>query len=226
MLKQSFENLMCKSWLEHLWPALSSLKMKSSYAAIKKDKSRGCKVFPKYEDTFNAFKYTPWDDVKVVIIGKDPYCAEGMSHGLAFSTQSDDTPTPLKNILKEVENDVYDGFNLNRSVTNDLTSWTSQGVLLLNTSLTVKMGWPGSHLKYWEAFTVHTIKELNEWKSGVIYLLWGIDAQAFKKHINLDQNHILEASNASSFEFLGCKHFSKTNELLLSMNGENSKIIW
>ena len=160
MVKQSFNNLMDKSWLEHLWPALSSPKMKTGYAHIRNDKAKG-KVFPKYEDTFNAFKYTPWDDVRVVILGQDPYHTEGMAHGLAFSTQSDSTPPSLRNILKEVEDDVYDGFNLQRSITNDLTSWAEQGVLLLNTALTVKLGWPGSHLHHWEDFTKHVIEELS-----------------------------------------------------------------
>ena len=229
MVKQSFDNLMDKSWLEHLWPALSSPKMKTGYAHIRNDKAKG-KVFPKYEDTFNAFKYTPWDDVRVVILGQDPYHTEGMAHGLAFSTQSDRTPPSLRNILKEVEVDVYEGFNLQRSVTNDLTSWAEQGVLLLNTALTVKLGWPGSHLHHWEDFTAHTIKELSRWKSGVIYLLWGAKAQAFKKYINTEHNHVLETTHPSPFSahkgFLGCKHFSKTNEILRNMNGKESRIKW
>ena len=100
MVKQSFDNLMDNGWLERLWPALSSPKMKTGYAHIRNDKAKG-KVFPKYEDTFNAFKYTPWDDVRVVILGQDPYHTEGMAHGLAFSTHSDSTPPSLRNILKE-----------------------------------------------------------------------------------------------------------------------------
>lgn len=229
MVKESFSNLMDEGWLEHLWPALSSPKMKAGYTHIKNDKTRG-KVFPKYEDTFNAFKYTSWDNVKVVILGQDPYHTEGMAHGLAFSTKNDSTPPSLRNILKEVENDVYDGFNIKRSITNDLTSWADQGVLLLNTALTVKLGWPGSHLAHWEEFTAHTMKELNEWKSGVIYLLWGAKAQEFKKYINLEQNYVLETTHPSPFSahkgFLGCKHFSKTNELLRNINGKKSEIIW
>lgn len=228
--KENFEPLMDIGWLEHLWPALSSSKMKSNYALIGNEKKKGYHIFPKYTDTFNAFKYTPWNKVRVVILGQDPYHTTGMAHGLAFSTQSDSTPPSLRNILKEVEDDVYDGFNLQRSVTNDLTSWAEQGVLLLNTALTVKLGWPGSHLHHWEDFTAHTLKELSRWKSGVVYLLWGAKAQGFKKYINTKQNHVLETTHPSPFSahkgFLGCKHFSKTNEILRNMNGKEEEIVW
>lgn len=227
--KEKFEKLMDKGWLEHLWPALSSSQMLETYQMLRKEKEK-YHIYPAYEDTFNAFKYTPWDDVRVVILGQDPYHTPGMAHGLAFSTLSDSCPPSLRNILKEVENDVYDGFNIPRSVTHDLTSWAEQGVLLLNTALTVRLGWPGSHLTYWQYFTQYVLEELSKYKTGVVYLLWGAKAQEYKQFINQNTNHILETSHPSPFSarkgFLGCGHFSKTNEILEQINGKEGRITW
>lgn len=223
--KENFKDLMEVRWLEELWPALASPQMHKVYHSLRHEKMKGYKILPDYKDTFNAFKFTPWDKVRVVILDEQPHQRQ-LAHGLAYSTQSDICPPSLKNILTEVENDVYDGFNLIRSITHDLTPWAEQGVLLLNTALTVQLGWPGSHNYLWEYFTEYVLKKLSANKTGIVYLIWGDKVQKYKPFINEKFNHILEAAHPSTRDFLGCKHFSKTNDILVDMNGEDAKIEW
>jgi uracil-DNA glycosylase len=215
--KDNFKELMDISWLEHLWPVLSSKEMQDTFDNLRKEKSKGYTILPDYKDTFNAFKYTPWDNVKVVILGRGPHIQKYQDHGLALSTQSNTCSEILQHTIDEVEIDVYNGFDLQRSATYDLTPWASQGVLLLNIALTTRLGWHGSHKDLWEHFTIYVLKELSIWKTGVVYMLWGPEIQKFKPFINEKTNHIIEVDK---YNPLGSKCFSTTNKILNEINGE------
>ncbi len=179
-------------------------------------------VFPKKEDVFNAFNCTPFDNVKVVIIGQDPYHEEGQAHGLAFSVL-DPTPVPksLLNIYKELNNDL----NIPISNSGNLSSWAKQGVLLINSVLTVKKGIANSHKnKGWEQFTDAVISKINSEKENVVFLLWGNDAKKKGFAIDETKHFVLKAPHPSPLSayhgFFGCKHFSQTNEILQKTGSE------
>lgn len=173
-------------------------------------------VYPNMNDIFNALKLTSFKDTKVVIIGQDPYHGFGQAHGLCFSVKKGVVPPPsLKNIYKELKSDV--GFEIPSH--GELTSWAKQGVLLLNNVLTVREGLPNSHKgKGWEIFTDRVIGELNKKETPVVFLLWGANAQkkaeiiTNPKHFKLMTVHPSPLS--ASRGFFGCRHFSKTNEIL------------
>ena len=182
-------------------------------------------IYPKQEDLFNAFKYTKYEDVKVVILGQDPYHEIGQAHGLAFSVlEGVKFPPSLKNIFKELNNDLA----IETPKSGNLTKWANEGVLLLNTVLSVEGGKAGSHQnKGWESFTDRIIEVLNEREKPIIYVLWGNFAKSKKKLIS--NNHIiLEAAHPSPLSayhgFFGCKHFSKINEIL--KNNNQKEIDW
>ncbi|TEW53639.1 uracil-DNA glycosylase [Psychromonas sp. RZ22] len=184
-------------------------------------------IYPAEEDRFKAFLLTELENVKIVILGQDPYHGEKQAHGLSFSVpEGIKLPPSLRNIYKEIADD------LSRTVmpeSGDLTLWAKQGVLLLNTVLTVEKGRAGSHRKQgWEQFTDNVIKHINEHKQGVVFLLWGSDAIKKSKIIDAQQHHILTSvhpSPLSSYRgFFGCKHFSKANQLLLAQG--DSAINW
>lgn len=173
-------------------------------------------IYPPASKIFSSFNYTPFDKVKVVIIGQDPYHGDGQANGLCFSV-NDGVPQPpsLQNIFKELNSDL----NLPVPKTGNLESWAKQGVLLLNATLTVRANQPGSHQKQgWEQFTDSAIKILSDKKKGLVFLLWGKFAQAKEILIDTSKHHILKAPHPSPFSvhsgFFGCKHFSKTNALL------------
>jgi len=174
-------------------------------------------VYPPGKLIFNAFDKTPFDKVKVVIIGQDPYHGTGQAHGLCFSVPYGvQLPPSLINIFKELHSD------LGIPVPNhgNLESWTKQGVLLLNATLTVRKDNAGSHQgKGWERFTDSVIKKISDYKENVVFLLWGKYAQAKESLIDPSKNYILTAPHPSPFSansgFFGCKHFSRTNELLI-----------
>lgn len=176
-------------------------------------------VYPKYSDIFACLRLTDYDDVKVVILGQDPYHGEGEAHGLCFSVRENiKTPPSLVNIFKELENDL----NVKR-VNSDLTDWAKQGVLLLNSIMTVIKDSPLSHKeKGWEIFTDNIIKYLNEREKPVIFLLWGSYARSKKSLINLNKHFVLEAPHPSPLSahrgFFGSKPFSKINEILIQNN--------
>lgn len=179
-------------------------------------------IYPDMYDIFNALKHTSYNDVKVVIIGQDPYHGPNQAHGLCFSVQKGVIPPPsLKNIYKELQTDV--GFTIPEH--GDLTSWAKQGVLLLNATLTVQAGLAASHKgKGWEIFTDNIISLINKREKPVVFLLWGGFARA-KKALITNKNHlILECAHPSPLSayngFFGSKHFSKTNEFLKSNNIE------
>lgn len=184
-------------------------------------------IFPKQHLIFNAFNTTPLNDVKVVIIGQDPYHSyeeiNGTiiphAHGLSFSVPqtAKKTPPSLKNIFKELKEDL--GYKI--PTHGDLTTWANQGILLLNATLSVRAHEAGSHQKKgWETFTNNVIKKLAEEKDGLIFLLWGKFAQQKELLINTDKHHVLKAAHPSPFSayngFYGCKHFSSTNKILTS----------
>ena len=177
-------------------------------------------IYPKGGDTFSAFNLCSFNSTKVVVIGQDPYHGSGQAHGLSFSVPIGIKPPPsLKNIFKELHTD------LNFEIPNhgDLTSWAQQGVLLLNATLTVRAKQAASHQKKgWEQFTNRVIKEISDKKEGIVFLLWGKFAQDKEVLIDSTKHHILTAPHPSPFSahsgFFGCKHFSKTNYLLLQQN--------
>lgn len=176
------------------------------------------KVFPNYEELFSAFRYTPLNDVKCVILGQDPYHNDNQAHGLAFSVNYDVAiPPSLNNIYKELIDDVG-GFIPNNGY---LVKWARQGVLMLNTVLTVRAHEPNSHRKVgWEKFTDAVIKILNTQNRPIVYLLWGKPAQTKAKVLDNDKHLILESTHPSPLSayrgFLGCKHFSKANDFLIN----------
>ena len=173
-------------------------------------------VYPDMYDIFNAFKYTPYSKVKVVILGQDPYHNVGQAHGLAFSVKPDvEIPPSLKNIFKEMHDDI--GFCIPKS--GYLKKWADNGVFLLNTTLTVRAHSANSHKGLgWETFTDNIISELNNRKDPIVFLLWGANARSKAKLITNKSHLVLEAPHPSPLSayngFFGCKHFSKTNEFL------------
>lgn len=179
-------------------------------------------IYPRKEDIFEAFKLTPYKEVKAVIIGQDPYHGKGQSHGLAFSVQRGvPIPPSLRNIYKELKED------LDIPVPNNgyLEKWARQGVLLLNTSLTVREGQPNSHQKIgWEIFTDKVIKLLNKRDNPIVFILWGNNAKSKEKYINKNKHHIIKSFHPSPLSasrgFFGTRPFSRTNDFLKSLGEE------
>ena len=176
-------------------------------------------IYPKKEDIFNAFKI-PYSDVKVVILGQDPYHGEGEAHGYAFSCLKKPIPPSLKNIYKELHSDL----GVEKDMTNgDLTPWANQGVMLLNAGLTVEKDKPNSHKDLgWNKFTDTVISKLNEREDPVVFILWGNFAREKAKLITNPQHLVIESAHPSPFSarngFFGSKPFSKTNEFLKRNN--------
>lgn len=181
-----------------------------------KGQYRDYKVYPSMYDIFNALKHTPYEQVRVVILGQDPYHQPGQAHGLCFSVKKGVQPPPsLKNIYKELQAEL----GIEPPDHGDLTSWAKQGVLLLNTVLTVRDSEPTSHRgKGWEQFTDHIIDLLNQRQEPMVFLLWGSHARAKKERITNPAHLVLEAPHPSPLSahsgFFGCGHFKKTNEFL------------
>jgi uracil-DNA glycosylase len=190
-----------------------------SLRAFLKDEYRKKTIYPGMHDIFNAFKYTDYKDVKVVIVGQDPYINPGEAHGLAFSVQpSASVPPSLANIFKELETDML-CFIPNNGC---LIPWAEQGVMLLNAALTVERGKSRSHAgKGWETFTDAVLGMLNDREQPTVFLLWGRDAQVKGSKIDNPLHIILRAAHPSPLaggKFFGCKHFSQANDFL-KING-------
>jgi uracil-DNA glycosylase len=174
-------------------------------------------IYPPGKLVFNAFDQTPFDNVRVVILGQDPYHSPGQAHGLCFSVPPGVAhPPSLMNIYKELKNDL--GIQIPRH--GNLEKWAQQGVLLLNATLTVRANQAGSHQgKGWEQFTDSVIKKISEERAGIVFLLWGKYAQAKETLIDQNKHYILKAAHPSPLSayngFIGCRHFSKTNDLLI-----------
>lgn len=206
----------CNDWLEPLKPEFSKEYYKKLYYTIM-DEYKKHLVFPPADDVFNAYSLTPLKDVKVVIIGQDPYHNVGQAHGLCFSVRPDvEIPPSLVNIYKELQDD------LGCYIPNNgyLVKWAKQGVLLLNTVLTVRAHQANSHRGLgWEEFTDATIRVLNEQDRPIVFILWGSPAQKKKTMLNNPKHLILEAPHPSPLSayrgFFGSKPFSKTNEFLI-----------
>ncbi len=173
-------------------------------------------IYPDMYDIFNALRYTSYSDVKAVMIGQDPYHGEGQAHGLCFSVKKGvEVPPSLKNMYKELESDI--GFKAPRH--GELVEWANQGVLMLNAVLTVRAGEANSHKGMgWEKFTDRVIELLNEREKPIVFLLWGGNARRKKELITNPNHTVLEAAHPSPLSayngFFGCRHFSKTNEIL------------
>lgn len=187
---------------------------------IKSEKSAGKIIYPAQNNIFNAIALTPFLNTKVVIIGQDPYHNPGQAHGLSFSVPLGITPPPsLKNIFKELNSDC----NIPISKQGCLEKWAKQGVLLLNSVLTVEENKPGSHAKIgWQTFTDNIIKNLNQHPEPIVFLLWGAYAQQKELLIDTQKHFILKTAHPSPLSahrgFLGCQHFSKANALLKKSN--------
>lgn len=174
-------------------------------------------IYPSSANIYNAFKKTSYDDVKVVILGQDPYHEEGQANGLAFSVNNGvKMPPSLKNIFKELQDDIGGELRTNP----DLTDWAKQGVFLLNSSLTVIEGRPNSMADIWNTFTDSIIKLLNSKEKPIVFVLWGKNARDKKKLIDTDKHFIIESAHPSPLSayrgFFGSKPFSKVNEYLIS----------
>lgn len=184
---------------------------------VANERSNGKMIYPAQKDVFNAFRFTPFSDIKVVILGQDPYHGPNQAHGLSFSVLPGIKPPPsLQNMYKELANDIA-GFQIPHH--GYLGYWAEQGILLLNNVLTVQAGQAHSHAKIgWEEFTDHVIDVINKNLSGVIFLLWGSPAQKKGQFIDRQKHHVLTAVHPSPLSahrgFFGCQHFSKTNVIL------------
>ena len=206
-LGNDWDNILADEWQKPYYLELRRF-LKSEYSTQT--------VYPNMNDIFNALRLTSFKDTKVVIIGQDPYHGFGQAHGLCFSVIKGVVPPPsLKNIYKELKSDV--GFEIPNH--GELTSWAKQGVLLLNNVLTVREGSPNSHKgKGWEIFTDRVIGELNKKETPVVFLLWGANAQKKAEIITNPKHYKLITVHPSPLSasrgFFGCKHFSKTNEIL------------
>jgi uracil-DNA glycosylase len=206
------------SWKNLLAPEFSKPYFRQIVHHLKTEKSQGKTIYPPGPFIFNAFNSTPVDQVKVVILGQDPYHGPGQAHGLCFSVQKGVPPPPsLVNIFKELNSDI--GMPIPDH--GDLSHWAGQGVFLLNASLTVRASEPMSHARIgWAQFTDTVIQTLAASRENLVFLLWGKFAQEKVRLIDESRHHILKAAHPSPLSahngFFGCRHFSKTNQYLLS----------
>lgn len=203
----SWDELLKNEWNEEYYLSLRAF-LASEY--------RTQVIFPPMNDIFNAFKLCAYEDVKVVILGQDPYHGEGQAHGLAFSVKKGvEAPPSLKNIFKELSDDL----GIQPPAHGCLEGWAKQGVFLLNTALTVRRGQPLSHRgKGWEVFTDHVISLLSAREKPMVFLLWGSNARSKKALIDRSKHLVLEAPHPSPLSafagFFGCRHFSQANAFL------------
>jgi uracil-DNA glycosylase len=216
---------MHESWLAVLGDELEQPHMLELRGFLVSEVEAGRRFYPPADKVFNALTLTPFDDVRVVILGQDPYHGAGQAMGLCFSVPAGvPLPPSLRNIYEELVTDT----GVPRPATGDLTPWAERGVLLLNAVLTVSPGKPASHAgKGWERFTDRAISELSSRRDGVVFLLWGRYAQEKGARVDATRHHVLTASHPSPYSvagFTGCRHFSKANALLES-NG-TSGIDW
>ncbi len=211
-----------KSWKTVLKEEFDKAYFQQIVIFLKAEKTAGKIIFPPGRFIFNAFNKTPFSKIKVVLLGQDPYHNPGQAHGLSFSVPEGITKPPsLVNIFKELESDL----GIPSPKNGNLEKWAQQGVMLLNASLTVRQNEPGSHSKIgWLQFTDSVISKISAQKQGIIFLLWGKFAQDKQALIDETKHYVLKAAHPSPFSadkgFFGCRHFSKTNELLLLQNKE------
>ncbi len=214
-----------KSWKDALADEFGKPYFESLVRYLHSEKVAGQKIYPPGSQIFRAFELTPLENLKVVILGQDPYHGPGQAHGLSFSVSAGvPAPPSLKNIFKEIETDL----GVKMSGYPDLEKWARQGVLLLNAVLTVRAGQPASHSKIgWQEFTDAVIRYISDNCEGVVFLLWGNFARTKSALIDRSKHHVLEAAHPSPLArgaFFGCRHFSQTNALLAGMG--KSLIDW
>jgi uracil-DNA glycosylase len=204
------------SWTDVLAGEREQPYFKELLKFVEHERTAGKVIYPKNSEVFNALSYTPFCSVKVVILGQDPYHGPNQAHGLCFSVKPPTPPPPsLVNIFLELKKDL----DMPRPAHGCLESWAKQGVLLLNSVLTVEEGKPGSHAnRGWERFTDRIIRELNDRREHLVFLLWGAYAQKKAGFVNRSKHLVLEAPHPSPLSahrgFLGCRHFSKANGYL------------
>lgn len=209
-----------KSWKSVLGEELEKPYMQELKSFLENEIKAGKNIFPPQTDVFEAFRLTPFKDVKVVILGQDPYHGQGQAHGLCFSVRNGvKFPPSLQNIFKELKDDI--GIDLPEN--GCLESWARQGVLLLNTVLTVEEGKANSHMNQgWEKFTDKVIEVLNEEKEHLVFILWGNPAQKKARHVSEEKHFLIKSVHPSPLSvyrgFSGSKPFSKTNEYLRKHN--------
>ena len=207
-----------ESWKKILKDEFQKTYFQQIVTFLKTEKAAGKIVYPPGPLIFNAFDKTPFRNVKVVLLGQDPYHNKGQAHGLSFSVPDGvKKPPSLANIFKELHDDV----GIQTPASGNLEKWAANGVLLLNAALTVRQNEPGSHSKIgWLQFTDTVISKISEEKKGVVFLLWGKFAQDKQTLIDETKHHVLKAAHPSPYSadkgFFGCRHFSKTNKLLAS----------
>lgn len=226
-IRNTFNEYQYMSWSNFINEQQQQNYFKVLQQFIEQEQKLGKTIYPKESERFAAFKLTELEKTKIVILGQDPYHGEGQAHGLSFSVpEGVKLPPSLRNIYKELADD------LQWSVTpesGNLTDWAKQGVLLLNSVLSVEKANAGSHAKQgWEQFTDNVIKHVSDINEGVIFLLWGSYAIKKSNLIDTDKHHILTAVHPSPLSayrgFFGCKHFSKANNLLIEQ--KKSIINW
>lgn len=206
------------TWQDALATEKQQLYFLEMLTFIARKRASGIKIYPSQKDVFNAFRFTELLAVKVVIIGQDPYHGHNQAHGLSFSVRPGiPTPPSLINIYKELVTDIP-GFTFPQH--GFLQSWAKQGVMLLNTILTVEAGKANSHASLgWEIFTDKVIDVLNTGREGIVFMLWGAHAQKKGRYINTSRHYVLKAPHPSPISahhgFFGCHHFSQTNAYLL-----------
>jgi len=206
------------SWKDRLLPEFEKPYMEQLKTFLRKEAAAKKTIFPRGSEFFAAFNHTPFEKVKVVILGQDPYHGPGQAHGLCFSVRPGvDVPPSLKNIYKEMKTDL----GIDQPRHGFLESWADQGVLLLNATLSVEAGRAGSHQnKGWEQFTDAVIEKLNREREGLVFVLWGSYAQKKGEFIDTKKHLVLKGPHPSPLSahrgFFGCRHFSKINEYLKS----------
>ncbi|WCA22484.1 uracil-DNA glycosylase [Candidatus Phytoplasma oryzae] len=206
-------------WKDFISKEKQKIYFQKIFNFLKEEKKKGKIIFPSKDNLFKAFELTSFLKIKVVILGQDPYSGFNQAHGLSFSTLSEATPPSLNNIFKELKNDL----SLSNVKKNNLSLWALEGVLLLNSILTVEKGKSLSHQNIgWHFFTVNFFNFLNKNKNKIVYILWGKLAQKYEKYIIKEKNLIIKSSHPSFYSankgFFGSKPFSRTNQYLQKNN--------
>lgn len=230
-----------KHFEEGWWNKLSPFLMSNEFLKIGKHLKHltnlGYNITPSFDDMFRAFKECPYKDLKVVILGQDPYPQKGVADGIAFSARNHllDPPASFKLMVNAIEKEVYGGFAIGFNeeyATADLVRWCKQGVLLVNTALSTIVGETNKHGELWTPFIAYLLQTLRDDNQGLVYILLGTEAKKWKHFINTKSNHLLTASHPASVTYNGKGVwdsegiFLKTNELLEQMNGKEAKILW
>ncbi len=214
------------SWKSRVGDYLQRSDMRDLSDFLRNEKAKGKKIYPRGTDIFTALNTTPFEKVKAIILGQDPYHGPGQAHGLCFSVLPGvDIPPSLRNIYTEIERDC----GIAKPNHGCLLHWANQGVLLLNAVLTVEDGKPGAHQnKGWEGFTDHIVEQLNTEREGLVFMLWGSYAQAKGRVIDSHKHCVLRAPHPSPLSayrgFMGCGHFSAANRWLVG--GQKTPIDW